>query len=409
MPNKNKDDEKLLREPHGDVSIYRADPYVAPGVMKRSSARTIVPRRGEIDQELIEKSRIQDAGNIIHEDDNAAQGGLVMSDYEDPKLLNGLTPGTSQQTTPAPIPQAPPMTPPPSMSQAAPQIPPPMPQVPPPQLPGMPPHVTPDDLEQYLGKAKSSMNTYGPEAQMALQDQTLKDRNSWQNRLTSGAKGFADALMQGVAGAGNPGWQQQFENQQDRQAAERMGTLKGANEANIQRTSANMNIDRMSPDSALSKAAQETYAPLFEKLGYPEEAIKKMSNTEIQNAMQLMAAYGGKEKEAMIKEYELEIERARMAQAAGKQSSEEELAHQKMQVDAASEILKRGENSKFLGIPIPFTSEVPQKEKTAARKVLMNQVQGTPQFKTEEEAEAAGLPDGTPVVIGGVRGKWSHQ
>lgn len=174
-------------------------------------------------------------------------------------------------------------------------------------LPGMPSSVSSDDIEAYLGRQKQSLNKYGPEDQIALQNQTLEDRNSLSSRLTSGAKGFADALMQGVAQQGNPGWQKDFEEQQNREAAEKMGTLQRAGELNTQRANSNMTLDNMDPKSPTSQAAQATYGPLFEKLGYPPEALSGMSKANIENALTLMAQYGGKEKEAEIQRYQAEM------------------------------------------------------------------------------------------------------
>ncbi len=228
---------------------------------------------------------------------------------EEPKLLGDLTPGASQQMAPMPPPVAPPVMAPPAMNQVPPlprQAPAPV-AAPSPQLPGMPPNVGLNDFEKYLNQNKQQINRFGPDDILAQQNQNDADRNSLSTRATSGLKGFADALMMGVAGAGNPGWQKDFENQKNLQASERMGALKDARGANIQGVESNMSLDKLNPGSELSKASQDTYAPLFEKLGYPADAISKMPAAGIENALTLMAQFGGKQVEAMIKKYEAEI------------------------------------------------------------------------------------------------------
>lgn len=300
--------------------------------------------------------------------------GYLRSPQKEDELLDGLTSGTSQQLLPVPTAPAPAPVIAPPAPEAAPA---PIPQKPPVQLPGMPPSVQPDELAGYLGKQRSAVNQYGADETMALQNQLNARQNSFGNKATSGLKGFADALMMGVARAGNPGWQGQYEDQERQYAQDQKSALKDARESNLKQTEAGMTLDRMDPSSELSKTKQDSYAPLFEKLGYPSDRLRNMSGADIDSALQLMAAYGGAEKQALIKEYEMEIERAKMAQVAGKVSSEQELARNKAKTDAASEILKRSGNAKFLGVPIPFTSDVSGKEENAAKKVLMDQIQGS--------------------------------
>lgn len=236
--------------------------------------------------------------------------------------------------------------PPPTMAAPAP-----MPAAPPPQkLPGMPPTVTPDDLTPYLALQKQQTQRFGPDETIALQ-KSLNDRqDSFANRLTSGAKGFADALMMGVARAGNPGFQQAYDQGEQQFAQNQMATLKDARDANFKQVESGMTIDRMDPNSPASRSSQQAYAPLVAKLGYPPEALKGMSAANIDNTLQLMAAYGGKEIEAMIKEYELAIERARLGQANAKAQSEKEIAAENQRIQAAKDLSGQKEPSKFFGL-----------------------------------------------------------
>lgn len=386
MPYKPKEkDEDLIRQPHEDVAIYRNDPHPAPNVMRRSSATTIVPKGGEIDNSLRGGSESREAGSMVYPGDNAATGGFVSDNF--PDLMDTLTQGTSTQNAPMTVQPPPPtMAPPPA---AAPQQPaadmnvPAAPQTSP-QLPGMPPSITPDKLAGYLNMQKQGLDKFGPEAQMQLQQALNARKGSMGYKIADAGKGFADALMQGVARAGNPGWQNQFESQQNQYAADQMNTLRGAQEGNIKNTEAKMTLDKMNPNSDLSRNSQESYGPLFEKLGYKPDKIKGMSASNIESALNLMTQYGGQEVQAKIKEFELQIERMRLAEAAGKNSADAEIQRQKVRTDAAKELLDKSKNARVLGIPIPFTNDVSGKEEDAARKTLVDQLDGneiTPDVK----------------------------
>src|SRR5437763_1155842 len=110
-----------------------------------------------------------------------AEGGFVQSDDDD-KLLGNLTEGTSTQQSPLAVPPQPSIAlPPPSMPDQTPtaKAPPQPPQAKPIQLPGMPPGVTPDELQGYLNAQKQSLNKFGPQQQMDLENQSLANRNSF--------------------------------------------------------------------------------------------------------------------------------------------------------------------------------------------------------------------------------------
>lgn len=329
------------------------------------------------------KEELEDAPHM-------ARGGTV------PDLLGDLTPGASTQAAPvdnvSPLPTtlpkvsenalALPSRPAPSPAQA-------------PRLPGFP-DLSPQDLDNVFGKYRNAIQKYGPEEGLNLEQDIATQENSFPSRLTSGLKGFADAIMMGVAGAGNPGWEQQYQQAQTLKGQRKLDALKNAGQLNMQQTEAGMTIDKMDPSSELSKVAQATYAPLFQKLNYQLSALKGMSAANIESALALMAQFGGAEKQALIKEFELEIERSRMAAAAGKTASEEEMARQKQRTDAASELLKRSGNARFWGVPIPFTSDVSGKEQDAAKKVLMEQIGG-----------GEPPPYGQTTTRGGIEYEWS--
>ncbi len=258
-----------------------------------------------------------------------AQGGFVEPD--EPELMGDLTPGTSQQQEappqfpPTPPPQMPPQTPP--MSSGAPMAP---ANVPRGTLPGMPPSVTPDELQGYLSKQKQSLGKYGPDQQMALENQTLANRNSLGNRLTSGAKGFADALMMGVARAGNPGFQQQFETQQDERAREQLGAMQKAGEGQMAQTEAGMKLDMIDPKSGISESYRQSFGPIFSKMGYSPKDVAKMSASQISTVADLGVRFGDAQLQMQLKEAMLGVETIKAQSEMKNQQSQRKEAIEKM-------------------------------------------------------------------------------
>lgn len=273
--------QDLQRATHEDVSVYRKNPNPSPGVYRGKSAETIVPRDGEIDQEMGSYNKVAQIGDSR----NMAMGGFVEPDDENNQIPPTPIPPQNIPTPPQPA------TPPPS-----------------PKLPGMPPGVTADQITPYLTNLKSQMNQYGPQAQMNLQRQTLADRNSFGNRLTSGLKGFGDALMQGVARAGNPGWQQAYESQQDERAREQMANLQKAGETNLQQTEAGMKMDMMRADSPISKSYQESFAPIFSKMGYKPQDVSKMSAAQVSTVADLATRYADSQTQLELKRAMMDAE-----------------------------------------------------------------------------------------------------
>lgn len=217
-----------------------------------------------------------------------ANGGLV--EY-DPKLKDTLTPGSSEQAMPtSPMPTTAPqftmddsfsslkdpalMQPPEPVPQDVPRGT--SPNVPKMSLPGMPP-VSPDDLEAYFNSKKQAVDKYGPAEQIALQKKQAEDRNSWQSRLGNAGTSFADALMQGVAGAGNPGFNDKFRAEQHRAEDQASGTLRSAHEQSLADMKEKMGFDAQDPKSSLSRASQKAYADTLIASGVPPKAVQNMS------------------------------------------------------------------------------------------------------------------------------------
>jgi hypothetical protein len=177
-----------------------------------------------------------------------------------------------------------------------------------PKLPGMPPGIGSDEIMRYIQQQKGQLNKFGPQQQVDLENNLINQRNSFGSKLTSGLKGFGDALMQGVARAGNPGWQQQYENQQMAQGQEQLGTLQKAHEGQIQQTKMGMDLDMANPTSSISKAYKESFIPIFEKLGYSPKAVDKMSGAQVATVADTAVKYADTQTKLEIQKALMEID-----------------------------------------------------------------------------------------------------
>ena len=153
-------------------------------------------------------------------------------------------------------------------------------------------------LPAYIANQKAQIDQYGPEQQQAVTQGILSAQNGVQGRLANAGTGLADALMQGVARAGNPGFQQNLQNRQNSQANMRLEGLKGAREANLQNVEAGSKLDQIDPTSAVSNSKRQAYGPVLQALGYSPERLAKMPASEIDNTLNILQQTHGKELEA---------------------------------------------------------------------------------------------------------------
>lgn len=327
---------------------------------------------------------------------------------EEEQLLGSLTPGASAQTAPA----APPIPAPQIVNQGGKQFdftpgpnaslvartpaPTPEPLVPPvaPSRARSVPLPAEADIAPYLAQQKATISRFGPDERLALQESLNARRNSAGYKTAAGLKGLADAVMQGVARAGNPGWMQQFEAGEAKNAENQVQAFNDARALNKENVQAGMTLDQMDPNSELSKSKQASYAPLFAKLGYPPEALQTMSASNIDSSLSLMAQFGGAEIQAMIKQYELAIERARLQAVTTKTESDERQAEENQRLQAAKELSGQTDNARLLGISIPFT-----KGPTDASEVGTKYLQ--------DKLVASDAPYGPTTSVGGVEYEWS--
>lgn len=243
-------------------------------------------------------------------------------------------------------------------------------------------------MADYLSGLRSKVDEFGPDKQRAVADYLMKQQGSFGNRLG-----------QALANFGGTGAQYSEANQRKLENAMRIG--KEYNEGKMGQVESKMKIDMMDPSSPISKQAQSTYAPLFEKLGYKSDAILKMPASEIKSALAMAVESGGKEMENLIKLYEAQanigLRQGALEASAQEASQKAGLEESKLKQEAASELLKRG-NTKIWGIPVPFTGPS-GKETEAAKNVLMENIGAGPKAETG--------PLGPTTVRNGITYEWS--
>jgi hypothetical protein len=268
-------------------------------------------------------------------------------------------------------------------------------------LPGMPPDVTPDELSRYITGQKQEIEKYGPEQQLSTEQALIKARTGPGMSLANAGAGFADALMQGVARAGNPGFQEKLQGQENQMASEVSGAVKGAHETALQDVESSLKLDAKNPASPLSRAYQKSYAPTLIAAGIPRDQIQNMSGDLISDVAEkritLADALARIKLENQYRMGELDLQRL-MAGA--------NITNQRAQrkEEAAKTLAGRGAVRRAVdaltGNPATKALEDEMTSGTTGQTPLS--------FDTEAEAAAAGLPDGTRVIIAGKPGTWRH-
>ena len=87
--------------------------------------------------------------------------------------------------------------------------------------------------QDYIQGQKEAYNQYGPEQQLALQQALQQKYGGLQGKGSVALGGLADAIMQGVARAGNPGFEEKIIGQQQANIKQATEAMQKAREANI--------------------------------------------------------------------------------------------------------------------------------------------------------------------------------
>ena len=264
-------------------------------------------------------------------------------------------------------------------------------------LPGMPAEVGPDAFQQFMGEQKAGMEKYGPEQQMAVQNALIKARTSPGMALAHGAAGLSDAIMQGVARAGSSGNLKGMRENENQLSNEVSGTMQKANEQKMQQMSAQMKLAQEYPASPISKIAQQTEGPTLIQLGAKPQDIAKMPASLIGDLLAKKITL----QDALARIEETATTNRAMIGLKGMEAKGN-IAHQQAEdINRSKETgLKADVEASKHWITHPSNA-------ASARKRISEGSSGAPtnSFSTEAEAEAAGLPAGTEVMIGGRRAR----
>jgi len=135
-----------------------------------------------------------------------------------------------------------------------------------------------DPLTKYVQGQESQVDKYGPEQEAAVLKNIADTQNSLGNKVARGGATFADAIMQGVARAGNPGFAQQFADRENRAADLAKETIPTLQKMNAENMGEKQKLEGMTSSSPLGGAKAAAYQKVFKQL-FPQ-----MSPAEL-NAM----------------------------------------------------------------------------------------------------------------------------
>jgi hypothetical protein len=268
-----------------------------------------------------------------------------------------------------------------------------LPAAPPPAAPAVAPaEIAPDNsnaITDYLNQQKNALNKYGPEQQLAVEQAIRKGQNSPGSLVGQGLAGLGDALMQGVARAGNPGYLKSVQERQEKQGQQQLGAMQNAGQQQMAQVEAKMKLDAIDPNSGLSKATQKSYTPILSQYGWSPSLIKQLSAQDMQQVSGLMSQYVGKNLEMHMKQLELSLTAQKQAEEA-RHNKSTEAATEESNVEKAQADVVKPPTSLLERIAGPFTGA----QRAGAAKGL---------------AETAGVAAPAPQVLTATNPTTGHQ
>jgi hypothetical protein len=190
-----------------------------------------------------------------------------------------------------------------------------------------------DALEKYLQDQKGSIDKYGADKMAATSDDIQKKNHSWQNGLAHAGSQMADSIMQGVARAGNPGFDRALTDRQQHNDEMRMGALKEENAANVAAQKSKMGLDEMSSHNALGASAASAMMPMLQKI-YPGKTPAEYA--AMANNPQVAAGL-------LPEGVKLKDAEAQMANAQANRQFNHEMALQRLQTTQGNQAMGRQE------------------------------------------------------------------
>ncbi len=257
-----------------------------------------------------------------------ASGGLALNDDENKKLSDFLTP---QSPTP-------PLTPGEDIGSENDDS----------KTVDSNPGHSPQDLEGYIASQTAQIDKYGPEQEKAVMDSIVKGRGSLGRGVSHAGATFADALMQGVAGAGNPGFAKNLDENQARVDEMRLKEPQVEQAMNAQNMGAKEKLAGMTSSSPLGASMTAPLAAFFKRVGVPESEIPKMlanpaaARGVVEPFAAVMTAEDKMKMETMLRQLELGQRDEQIRGTLANQEAQTALDKSKQEQDALKTISNQG-------------------------------------------------------------------
>lgn len=257
-----------------------------------------------------------------------------------------------------------------------------------------------DALLKDIQSKEGQIDKYGPDQQKAVMDMIAKEQGGLGTKIGQAGSTLADGIMQGVARAGNPGFAKQYNENLQNKIKLQAGAVPQEQEMNASNMLAKQALEEKTSGSPLG-ASEALATKLVAQKMFPELTKGQLDNlTKNPQALQKMFPSIAEYNKAMA-----EIQNTA-------EFRRESLLNQRLGLAQTGERAK-AETVQGAARGLESRSML-QKVKDAfvtspETKALENQAAGGSSggrsFNTEAEAEAAGLPAGTVVTIGGRRAR----
>ncbi len=162
-------------------------------------------------------------------------------------------------------------------------------------------------ISQYLASQKAQLGRFGPDEQMATTQHILQSQNGISGRVGDALSGLGDSLM-AIGGKQSPGFQQNYRNRQNQQAAMQLDALKGARQANREDVSDKSKLDAQDPNSPLSASKRAQQGPVLQALGIDPKTMSAMSAADMEGAISLLSTAGIENRKIMVAQIKNAIE-----------------------------------------------------------------------------------------------------
>jgi hypothetical protein len=178
-----------------------------------------------------------------------------------------------------------------------------------PMAPPTPPMPSMGDVLQQAQTAGNQLyGAYTPERRNELYAYLAEKANGMPNAIGAGLASVGDAIARGYGRDAGANFLDKTLQGTKASREEALGAFDTAQKGALAETSTGMELQKMDPNSAISKVSRAAYAPMLAKLGYSPAAIAKMSGANVETAAKVAADLGGKEMENLFHQAQLIVE-----------------------------------------------------------------------------------------------------